>query len=164
MDKIYLSLGSNLGDRAANIARAVAALTERGVRVKRESALYETEPVEMHTQDWFVNNVIEIETDDAPRALMAKLLVIERAMGRERLLPKGPRIIDIDILLFGDSVVSEKGLEIPHPRMAERRFALVPLAEIAPEAMHPVLRKTAAELLATTSDRSEVRRANSATG
>lgn len=157
MNTVYLSLGSNIGDRAGNIALAVAALAERGVRVTRQSSLYETEPVELREQEWFLNCVVEAQTDLAPRDLMAALLAIERSLGRERTVLKGPRIIDIDILLFGDEVLREPQLEIPHPRMAARRFVLVPLAEIAPEARHPVLRKSIAALLQETPDRSEVR-------
>jgi 2-amino-4-hydroxy-6-hydroxymethyldihydropteridine diphosphokinase len=157
MKTIYLSLGSNIGDRAENIARAVAALAKHGVRVTRQSSLYETEPVELREQEWFLNGVVSAQTDLAPRDLMAALLAIERSLGRERTVPKGPRIIDIDILLFGDAVVKEPQLEIPHPRMAARRFVLVPFAEIAPDAWHPVLRKSIGALLDETPDRSEVR-------
>jgi 2-amino-4-hydroxy-6-hydroxymethyldihydropteridine diphosphokinase len=157
MNGIYLSLGSNIGARAGNIARALAELPEHGVRVVGRSSLYETEPVEFLTQGWFLNCVVEVETDLAPVELMRALLDIERAMGRERAAPKGPRIIDVDILLYGSRVVREADLEIPHPRMAERRFVLVPFAEIAPGGVHPVLKKTVAELLAETADRSEVR-------
>jgi 2-amino-4-hydroxy-6-hydroxymethyldihydropteridine diphosphokinase len=157
MERIFLSLGSNIGDRAANIARAIANLGKRGVRVVKQSQLYETEPVELREQDWFLNGVVEVATEQSPQELMKTLLAIERSMGRERLIPKGPRIIDMDVLLFGDRVVNEAELDIPHPRMTERRFVLVPLAEIAPEAIHPALNKSAAELLATTADRSIVR-------
>lgn len=157
MNATYLSLGSNIGDRAENIARAVAALAEHDVRVTRQSSLYETEPVEMREQEWFLNGVVEAQTSLAPRDLMAALLAIERSLGRERTIPKGPRIIDIDILLFGDAVVKEPQLEIPHPRMAARRFVLVPFAEITPDAWHPVLRKSIAALLQETSDQSQVR-------
>jgi 2-amino-4-hydroxy-6-hydroxymethyldihydropteridine diphosphokinase len=157
MNGIYLSLGSNIGARAGNIARALAELPEHGVRVVGRSSLYETEPVEFLAQGWFLNCVVEVETDLAPVELMRALLDIERAMGRERVAPKGPRIIDVDILLYGSRVVRESDLEIPHPRMAERRFVLVPFAEIAPGGVHPVLKKTVAELLAETADRSEVR-------
>src|SRR5277367_7092881 len=131
MTGIYLSLGSNVGERAGNIARAIAELPGRGVRVVRRSSLYETEPVEFLAQGWFLNCVVEVETELGAGELMRVLLAIERSMGRERVLPKGPRIIDMDILLYGSEVVSAADLEVPHPRMAERRFVLVPLAEIA---------------------------------
>ena len=156
MKAIYLSLGSNIGDRAQNIAHAIEALPPRGVRVVRQSSLYETEPVELRAQEWFLNCVAEVETDLTPQELMHTLLEIERSMGRLRITPKGPRIIDMDILFFGSAIVRQTGLEIPHPRMAERRFVLVPFAEIAPGAVHPLLKKTIAEMLAETPDENEV--------
>ena len=155
--RIYLSLGSNLGDRATNLDRAVNALPEAGVRVLRCSAIYETEPVDFLDQPWFLNCVVEAETSPAPRPLLAGLQGIEALLGSRKLIPKGPRIIDLDILFYGDTVIQEAGIEIPHPRLAERRFVLVPLAELAPEHSHPVSHKTVAELLAATKDRSMVR-------
>jgi 2-amino-4-hydroxy-6-hydroxymethyldihydropteridine diphosphokinase len=157
MATIYLSLGSNKGDRAHYIARAIEALGANGIKVMRQSRLFETEPVETTSKAWFLNCVIEAETELLPPQLMHTLLDIERSLGRRRRVLRGPRFIDMDILLYDDGVVSTGQLEIPHPRMAQRRFVLVPFAEIAPEARHPVLKKSITELLEETPDRSEVR-------
>jgi 2-amino-4-hydroxy-6-hydroxymethyldihydropteridine diphosphokinase len=147
-----------MGDRAENIARAIAALGHRGVRVTQESSLYETEPLEIRDQPWFLNCAIEAETELPPPRLMEVLLAIEREMGRERRVPRGPRVIDMDILLYGSEIVNQPGLDIPHPRMAERKFVLVPLAEIAEEVNHPTSMMTIAEMLDATADRSEARK------
>lgn len=137
--------------------RAVAALASRGIRVVRQSSVYETEPVEVRQQGWFLNCVVEAETGHMPRQLLGSLLEIERELGRRRQVPRGPRLIDLDILFYGTSIVSLPELEIPHPRLMNRRFVLVPLNEIAPALRHPILNKTVTELLAETPDQSQVK-------
>ena len=140
---VYLSLGSNLGDREQNLRAAIARL--RGVLAV--SSFYETEPVEFTEQPWFLNCAVAVRTELTPEQFLAKIQQIEHEMGRRRIQPKGPRNIDIDILLFGDSIINTPELDVPHPAMHQRRFVLEPLNEIAPEARHPVLKKTVRELL-----------------
>ena len=142
----YLSLGSNVGDRAANLREAIRRLGELGA-VSKTSSFYETEPVEFAGQSWFLNCAVELDTERSAQQLMRGLLDIERQMGRERDHPKGPRKIDIDILMFGDAIIDEPGLRVPHPAMHQRRFVLAPLAEIDAEVIHPVLERSVGELL-----------------
>ncbi len=145
-DLVYLSLGSNIGDREQNLRSAIRAVSEAG-RVTAVSSFYETEPVEFTDQAWFLNCAAALETELSPDGLMALLLQIEKRMGRERRQNKGPRMIDIDILLYGNAVIGSPELTIPHPAMHQRRFVLEPLAEIASGAMHPILHKTILQLL-----------------
>ena len=142
----YLSLGSNLGDRQSSLGEAIGRLRSVG-RVQAISCLYETQPVELTDQPWFLNCALALETSLSPAQLLRQLLAIESAMGRQRIQKKGPRSIDLDIVLFGELVVNTPELTIPHPAMPERRFVLAPLAEIAPLAVHPQLNQTIRELL-----------------
>jgi len=142
---VYLSLGSNLGDRSANLNSAIEKLGKLG-KIEAVSSFYESEPVEFTSQPWFVNCAVELNTEKMPKQLLSALLGIEQQMGRRRTQNKGPRVIDIDILLFGSSVVDTGQLTVPHPAMHERRFVLEPLAEIAPEIRHPVFKRTIREL------------------
>jgi 2-amino-4-hydroxy-6-hydroxymethyldihydropteridine diphosphokinase len=144
---VYLSLGSNLGDRERNLCAATERLNHAGVKVLRVSPIYETEPVDYAGQGWFLNLVVEAETNLFPMQLLVQIGRIERGLGRVRTVPKGPRTIDIDILLYGTATVRTAKLEIPHPRMTERRFVLAPLADLAAELRHPVSRRTVGELL-----------------
>jgi 2-amino-4-hydroxy-6-hydroxymethyldihydropteridine diphosphokinase len=158
---VYLSLGSNVGDREAHLRDAQARLGAAG-RVVAVSSLYETEPVEFTEQAWFLNCAVALETGKTPRQLMTAILRIEEEMGRRRVQKKGPRSIDIDILLFDNVILNEiidsPELTIPHPAVHQRRFVLEPLAEIAPEVLHPVLKKTILELRDALPAGQEVRR------
>jgi 2-amino-4-hydroxy-6-hydroxymethyldihydropteridine diphosphokinase len=154
---VYLSLGSNVGDRPENLKDAIAALVDAEVEVRRVSSIYETEPVDLQEQPWFLNCVVEAQTKLPPLDLLHALRAIEARMGSEKLVVKGPRLIDLDILLYGDKTIDTTELQVPHPRMHLRRFVLVPLAEIAPRARHPRSGRSAAEMLASTADKSQVR-------
>jgi len=144
---VYLSLGSNLGDRRRNLDEALRLLRERGVAVSRVSRVYETEPQDVRDQPWFLNVAAEAQTRLFPVQLLHETQRVERQLGRKRAVAKGPRTIDIDILLFDGAVVETEELQIPHPRMASRRFVLEPLAELAPELRHPVTRESVAKML-----------------
>ena len=157
MHIVYLSLGSNVGDRETNLHAAIAALTPAGVCVDRVSSIYETEPVDHQDQPWFLNCVVEAETDMEPRVLLQALCAIESQMGSKKEFAKGPRKIDLDILLYGSETIDAPELQVPHPRLHLRRFVLTPLAEIAPSLKHPTWNATAAQLLAQSSDKSVVK-------
>jgi 2-amino-4-hydroxy-6-hydroxymethyldihydropteridine diphosphokinase len=186
---IYLGLGSNVGDRAAKLREAIERIQALGLEIKRESSVYETEPVGFRDQPWFLNQVIEtwsfdelisehgpvVSSDPEAKAtiqgeaVLSELLKIEQDMGRERAIDNGPRVIDIDLLLFGDKIIAHAkddeewpyidftDIFVPHPRMHMRRFVLEPLCEIAPDVVHPTLKKTCRELLASLEDDSQVR-------
>lgn len=146
MAHIYLALGSNLGDRLQNLRDAVERLAPQ-VRVTKISGVYDTAPWGVIEQPRFLNLVLAGETELAPIQVLRLLKEIERAMGRQETVRYGPRVIDLDVLLYDDVIFENEVLQIPHPRMHERRFVLEPLAEISPEVVHPKLKKSARELL-----------------
>jgi 2-amino-4-hydroxy-6-hydroxymethyldihydropteridine diphosphokinase len=153
---IYLGMGSNRGDRLANLRRAMDELGKVGVKVQRASSFYKTEPVDFGPQAWFLNCAVEVTTTLMPMQLLKAVKSVERTLGRRPGVNKGPRPIDIDILLYENVVVRTAALTIPHARMNTRRFVLIPLRELAPAARHPVSRKTVADMLQDTPDRSQV--------
>jgi 2-amino-4-hydroxy-6-hydroxymethyldihydropteridine diphosphokinase len=155
-ETVFLSLGSNEGDRQENLRAAIAALAGAGVDVKRVSSIYETEPVDLLEQPWFLNCVVQGETAVPAVELLRALREIERCMGSKKRIARGPRLIDIDILLYGQQTVDAPGLQVPHPRMHLRRFVLVPLVELAPDGKHPSWSVTAAQLLDASQDKSVV--------
>ncbi len=145
---VYIGIGSNLGDKVGNCRRAIEAIVSDGRnRIVQCSPLYQTEPVGKKDQDWFVNGVVAVETSMQPGELLDFLLTTEKRMGRVRKERWGPRVIDLDILLFGQEVIDEGGLQIPHPRLHERGFVLSPLRDIAPGLVHPLLGKTISQIL-----------------
>ncbi len=158
LQKVYLSLGSNLGDRAAILRAAIAALPSAHFQVSKISSFYETEPVDYLDQPWFLNCVVEGETESQPLDLLHALRAIESRLGSQKAFAKGPRLLDIDILLFGDQSIDTPELQVPHPRMLARKFVLAPLAEIAPHLKLPQWTGTVTELLSATSDRSRITR------
>jgi len=160
MTTVYLALGSNVGDREKNLDEAVRLLGEAGLLVKQLSTFYETEPVDYLDQAWFLNAVLAAETELPAAELLQKMRAIESHMGSKKPFAKGPRLIDLDILLYGDATIATPDLQVPHPRMLSRRFVLTPLAEIAPALKHPVWDATAAVLLDRLTDPSQVRVAN----
>ena len=155
----YVSLGSNLGDRAGNLLMGIRGMLEIGLEINRLSQVYETEPVETFPQPLFLNMVAELRGDALPPAdeVMARLLQVEHSLGRTRDLAKGPRTIDLDLLLYGNETCDTQLLTLPHPRLQHRRFVLVPLAELAPAFVHPTLNKMISELLEALEDDSEVK-------
>ncbi len=155
---VFIGLGSNLGDRRANLADALDRIRKLpDTRVVKESSFYESEP-HGYAKTWFVNGVIELETELSPENLLKKLKAIESAMGRKRVKGKrwGSRIIDLDILFYGTLVVKKRGLRVPHQELANRRFVLLPLSELAPQLIHPVVQMTVSDLLSAVKDTKKI--------
>jgi len=155
--RYFLSLGSNLGDKEKNLTLALFLLEKEGVEILKMSSLYEAQPVDFPSQLWFYNELAEVRTKANPEALLDLVKKIEQKMGRKRGQEKGPRIIDIDIILAEDSVIRKKDLKIPHPRMEKRNFVLLPFVEISPDTVHPVFNEDMKTLWKKSNDRSIVK-------
>lgn len=151
--KYFLSLGSNLGNRKNNLERAIELLSKAGLHIVSTSSVYETEPVGIGTESWFYNQVLEVETGLVPEELLLQVKRIEKQMGRVYIESLSSRPIDIDILLAGEETMNTESLQIPHSRITERNFVLYPLAEIAPEVIHPILNEKILDLLEKSEDR-----------
>ena len=158
MITVYIALGTNIGEREENLRAALRHLPEVGVHIRRVSSVYETEPLDYLDQDWFLNAVLEAQTELDALDLLRCLRLIESQMGSKKAFAKGPRLLDLDILLYGAETIDTPELQVPHPRMLDRKFVLVPLAEIAPSLRHPTWRAGVTQLLATTSDHSQVKK------
>ena len=158
MTRCFLALGSNLGDRQAHLRAAIEELSRCGVQIVRGASIYSTEPKELRAQPWFLNTVVEAETELDPEELLDVCLDIEKSRKRTRSETNGPRTLDIDIILFGDRVVQSEAVTIPHPRYTTRRFVLEPLAEIAPDVIDPVRSQTIGEIFDQARDSSSVER------
>lgn len=155
--KAYIGIGSNIGDKTANCKKAIELLKENPqIKVTKISDFYETEPVGYKEQEWFVNCAVEIETDLNPQELILLCQTIESKLGRKRKIKYGPRIIDLDILLYNNDIIDTTELKIPHPEMHKRSFVLKPLSDIAPDAVHPVLKKTIEKLLNNLTEESAI--------
>jgi 2-amino-4-hydroxy-6-hydroxymethyldihydropteridine diphosphokinase len=162
MITVYIALGTNVGEREANLLQALQLLPESGLQIRRVSSIYETEPVDYLDQEWFLNAVLEAQTELDALDLLSALRVIETRMGSKKAFAKGPRKIDLDILLYGNETIDTPELQVPHPRMLERKFVLIPLAEIAPNLRHPSWKSGVAQLLVATRDPSAVRKLHDA--
>jgi 2-amino-4-hydroxy-6-hydroxymethyldihydropteridine diphosphokinase len=162
MITVYIALGTNIGEREDNLLQALQLLPESGVHIRRVSSIYETEPVDYLDQEWFLNMVLEAQTELDALDLLNALRVIEARMGSRKAFAKGPRKIDLDILLYGNETIDTPELQVPHPRMLERKFVLIPLAEIAPALRHPGWKSGVAHLLSASTDHSAVRRLHDA--
>lgn len=158
MKKVFLGLGSNLGDRAENLHEAKIRIGESIGKIVSESSVYETEPWGFESKDEFLNMVLCIETDLSPSGLLGRILMIESQLGRVRYETRNAsRNIDVDILMYNDEIIDGTSLQIPHPRMHDRRFVMAPLSEIAPDIIHPVLKKSMKDLLESCPDTGKFR-------